>query len=129
MTPEQWAAIKHFHPVEFDSPDVPGSGAAMDFRFVSELDAIREAVGFPLVIHSGFRSQERNAALKDAKPDSAHLRGFAADIGAPLSIQRFALAQAAFARGFRRIGIGSGFVHLDLDPTLPQGVLWLYPAR
>ena len=115
-------------PREFDSPDAPGSGLQMDRQLVTDLDAIRDELG-PLTIQSGVRTAAHNSTLVNAVPDSAHLRGFAVDVSAPTSSTRLALVKAAIARGYRRIGIGKGFVHLDRDPSLPQDVLWLYPAR
>jgi zinc D-Ala-D-Ala carboxypeptidase len=126
VTTFQWTMIKHFKSAEFDSPDMPGSGTVMDFGFVKALDTLREACGFPFVIHSGFRTVAHNAQLSGAVGDSAHLKGMAADIGAATSAMRFKLVQAALAAGFKRIGIGKDFVHLDLDTALPQNVIWLY---
>jgi hypothetical protein len=30
------------------------------------------------------------------------------------------------AHGIKRIGIGKTFIHVDVDDTLPQNVMWLY---
>jgi len=126
MTNTQWGQITHFRASEFDSPDEKGSGGNMDYEFVRKLDTLRELCGFSFVIHSGYRSPGHNAELPDAVPDSAHTQGLAADIGTPTSGMRFALVRHALASGFRRVGIGKTFVHLDMDETKPQDVVWLY---
>ncbi len=68
--------IKHFKSHEFDSADAPGSGDLMNQEFVERLDAIRDAVGMPLAVLSGFRTPAHNVAV-GGEPNSAHLRGYA----------------------------------------------------
>ena len=61
------------------------------------LDDLREAVGFPLEVASGFRCPKRNARVGGAR-DSMHLRGLAADLVWPVSVSdRHALAREALA--------------------------------
>lgn len=56
-----WNRINFFETKEFDSPDQPGSGHEnMQMSFVRTLDSIRETVGFPFVINSGYRTEEHN---------------------------------------------------------------------
>lgn len=129
MTPEQWATIKHFQSEEFDSPDAPGSGLQMDFGFVTRLDTLRDRWGKPIHINSGFRTPAHNAMQPDAKPNSAHLRGKAADCGGLSGLEeaiRFAMLAAYL--GFKRVGISKKgtYVHVDSDDTLPQQVVWFY---
>lgn len=122
-----WSDIKFFRPFEFDSPDAPGSGSKMSLDFVSKLDKLRSATRAPLVIHSGYRTPEHNATVGGVD-SSAHESGHAADIAALSSTARFQIVEAALRIGFRRIGIGNDFVHLDDDLTKPQDVVWLYPS-
>ena len=121
-----WSTVTHFKSFEFDSADAPGSGARMDETFVRLLDALRDACGFPLIVLSGFRTPSHNAAV-DGEPNSAHLRGLAADLKALTSHDRFIIKREAMKLGVNRIGTGTGFVHLDIDRSLPQEVEWLYP--
>jgi len=119
-----WTKIKHFRRDEFDSPDTPGSGDQMQVPFVAVLDGIRQACGFPFLITSGFRTWRHNQSV-GGKVNSAHTRGWAADISMTNSHWRFLLVKTALERGIRRVEIGSNWVHLDMDPELPQEVMFL----
>jgi uncharacterized protein YcbK (DUF882 family) len=117
--------LKYFDLSEFDSPDYPGSGSRMNHEFLDSLDKIREIAGIPFHINSGFRTSAQNKKDKGAL-NSAHLRGLAADIAAPEGFQRFRILQAALLMGVRRIGVGSNFIHLDMDDSLPNPTIWTY---
>lgn len=116
---------KHFRAYEFDSPDSPGSGLMMNQEFVERLDKMRDAMGMPLSVVSGFRTPTHNNAV-GGEPNSAHLRGLAVDFAAIGSSSRASIIIAAVQAGFSRIGIGTSFVHIDTDTSLPQYVFWLY---
>ncbi len=123
-----WASA-YFKYSEFDSPDLPGSGEKMDATFISKLELVREKCGFPLFISSGYRTTNHNQ-LVGGKPDSAHLKGLAADIAIHNSNERYVLIKSAFEVGFRRmevgkLGAGREWVHLDVDSTLPQDVIFM----
>lgn len=123
-----WNEIKYFKPHEFDSPDAPGSGSHMDLSFVHKLDKIRSALGKPMRINSGYRTFNHNKKVGGV-PDSAHTRGLAADIALTSSGMRYALVQLALSVGITRIGIGNTLVHLDMDTTLPDQVIWVYDGK
>lgn len=125
MSPGEWNQIRFFASHEFDSPDEPGSGVHMQFDLVSRLDALRAELGYPLRINSGIRSAAHNTEV-DGVNGSAHVSGFAADIYCRSSRDRLYLLRAAMHLGFHRIGIGTTFIHLDVDPTKPPDVAWLY---
>ena len=126
MIPVWWNDINYFKPWEFDSPGMPGSGAEfMAPEFMQLLDQIRIGVGHALIITSGFRTADHNKKV-GGKSSSAHLSGYAADIKAITSSARHDIVKVAIQHGVRRIGIGGTFVHLDIHPTLPQNVIWLY---
>jgi len=126
-----WADIEFFTPAEFDSPDLIGSGNQIDLRIVQVCDNIRRRYGKPMKINSGVRSVEHNASEGvGGRSNSGHLikdvLGHAADLAIPDSVARLIAIEEAVKAGIKRIGIGRGFIHLDNDESLPQGVCWLY---
>jgi zinc D-Ala-D-Ala carboxypeptidase len=122
-----WDTIVHFSPDEFDSADAPGSGRRMNVEFVKLLDLLRDRIGKPIHISSGFRTEERNQIV-GGKPHSAHTKGCAVDIDCWGSDDRFKIVSWALELGIKRIGIGESFVHLDMDFDKPQDCIWLYPT-
>lgn len=125
MTGDEWNKIQHFEPAEFDSPDKPGTGWMASYELVRRLDDLRSMVNEPIRILSGVRTYSHNAGVGGVD-GSAHVSGLAADIACRTSAQRMKFLAAALSLGFTRIGIGDSFLHLDIDPTKPAGVLWLY---
>ena len=102
-----------------------GDKDSIDQLLVAALRSLERKLRKELTFTSGFRCPGCNAEAGGV-PNSAHLRGLAVDIQAGFSTERFAILAAAFAVGFRRIGVGRNFIHLDVDPSLPQDRLWLY---
>lgn len=125
---KSWEQIKYFKHEEFDSPDLPGSAANMNLEFVEIIDHIRHKCGFPFKITSGYRTEVQNK-LAGGKPNSAHTHGLACDILVPSSRERFKIVEYAIDCEIKRIGIGANFVHLDLDFSKDQEVIWLYPMK
>lgn len=97
----------------------------MNLDFVERLDALRDRCWFPFAISSGYRTAAHNAKVEGVD-GSAHVAGLAADIRVADGRQRIILVREALVMGFGRIGIGHNFVHLDVDPTKPQNVMWVY---
>lgn len=96
----------------------------LDTRLALLLDQMRSVAGIPIIITSGLRTPEENLGT-EGKPNSAHLYGFAADIACTDSASRYKLVKAAFAVGFRRIEVATRHVHVDIDETKDQDVLWV----
>ena len=92
---------------------------------IHKLNKVREALGLPMVVTSGYRCEQHNEAV-GGKENSAHRNGTAADIKCETSSMRFSLVQLALEAGFTRIGIGKDFVHLDVHETLLPMVMWVY---
>ncbi len=115
--------MRHFDIREFDSPDQPGSGVRMKIKFLQLLDAARDEAGIPFRVNSGYRTIEHNAAVGGV-PDSAHTRGWAADIAARTLEQKIRIVRAARSVGFNRFGIYDTFVHLDCDPSKKPDMAW-----
>lgn len=103
----------------------------MDMTFILKLQTLRNLIGKPLVITSGYRCAKHNAEV-GGEPDSAHLYGWAADIQTPDHKFRFnLLLKAVVSAGISRIGFGENFLHLDIgDLKNPKvyasEVIWDY---
>ena len=121
----QTIELRHFALKEFDSPDAPGSGRNMQASFLQQLDRARSESLVPFRISSGYRTPNHNKAV-GGKSESAHMRGYAADIVASNSYERMQIVKALLSVGFNRIGVGRTFVHADADPSLPANVMWDY---
>jgi len=85
-----------------------------------KLDRAREFFGFPIVLTCGYRTPEHNAEIGGV-PDSAHCKGMAADVQAPIDpIMREKLAWAFGAAGFTRVESAPKHFHVDIDMTKPH---------
>lgn len=118
---------------EFDSRDekgerVAGSGQHMQPVFMQKLDVARAMAGIPFVITSGFRTPAHNRRVGGAI-NSAHMRGFAADIAVQNDEQFTKIATACFLAGFRRFGVMKNALHVDCDPQLKSPALWDYNGQ
>ena len=130
VTVDETSEFRYFKLSEFDSPDLKGSGKNMDRKFILLLDKIRDMVGEPLKVNSGFRTPEYNIDLgkrgyKISKT-SPHMKGLAVDFHTPNSSLRYKVLEAAIYNGIKRIGIGKNFIHLDIDSSRGQEVSWHY---
>ena len=117
--------MKYFNYEEFDSPDIQGSGQLMDEKMLSMLDEVREMYGKPISINSGYRTIRHNAKV-GGKSKSSHLKGLAVDIACSTSRDRYNLLEALKSVGFNRIGIAKSFIHVDLDLSKSDNVIWTY---
>ena len=57
---------------------------------------------------------------------NSHVRGLAVDIRVDNSRLRQSLISAALDVGVTRLGIGDGFIHLDIDERKVTHVIWTY---
>lgn len=123
--------MKYFTTSEFDSPDKPGSGSLMSKTIIEMLDDVRGKFGKPIVINSGYRTEEHNAKV-GGKPKtenskgSSHMYGLAVDIKCTNSTDRFHLIYLLQETGFQRIGVAGTFIHVDIDFDKSQEVMWTY---
>ncbi len=88
---------------------------------MDKLQALRDRLGKPLIVNSGYRSPEHNRAVGGAKA-SKHMEGTAFDIA--MANHDPATFEAA-AREVGFLGFGfyprSGFMHIDLGPARTWG--------
>ncbi len=96
----------------------------LDPELVRRLETARAIAGIPFIINSGVRCQWHNTFVGGAA-GSQHLVGKAAHIGIAGSEQRFIVLDAIKGSGFKRIGIASTFIHVDVRPDATPAI-WLY---
>jgi len=121
IAPEQWR-WPNFRPAEFACRGAPGKGSIrIAAPLLDKLQALRIAMGRPMVVTSGYRSAGYNATLPGAASNSTHVQGLAADI----SMGNFLGDEKLFYKQAKLIGFtGFGFypeyrnvfIHLDLGP-------------
>lgn len=108
----------------------------IDEAFMDKLQTLREVVGFPLFVNSGYRSEAYNATLTDSVAHDAHTQGCAVDLGV-MGSQAFVVLRAAMQIGFTGIGMAQKgepskrYVHLDTalpSETAPRPWVWTYNA-
>ena len=116
-TPREGWRWPHFRPAEL-ACRCGGRFCAGEYWhdpvFLDALEAVREAVARPLAVNSGRRCRLHNAAVGGA-PLSLHAHAVAADVSVAGwdGEARAGLLAAARAAGFRGIGYGRSFLHLD----------------
>jgi uncharacterized protein YcbK (DUF882 family) len=85
---------------------------------------LREKVGFPFRITSGYRDATHPAEARKAEPGTGyHCQGIAADIAVSNGFERMNIVHEAIKMGFS-IGVARTFVHVDDRKTTP--VMWTY---
>jgi uncharacterized protein YcbK (DUF882 family) len=91
-----------------------------------KLETLRENLGFPLKISSGFRCEKHNRGLGGAR-ESRHLLGVAFDVGTSrmTAKEKFLLVQEG-TKIFRGVGIYDKHVHLDVRE---EKALWTGKSR
>lgn len=106
-----------------------GSGAlGIDEAALDRLQALRDAIGRPMIIVSGYRSPRHNEAVGGA-PRSQHLQARAFDV-AMRGHDPAAFEAAARAAGFTGFGFypDHGFMHIDIGPARIWGHRWPDPG-
>lgn len=95
-----------------------GCGGLPKHSFMVKLDELREGLGFPLIVSSGFRCPFYNLAVSATGLTGPHTTGLAADI-VIFGNRALKLIVAAVVMGMTGIGVkqkgshSSRFIHLD----------------
>lgn len=120
----------YFSKKEFDCKETGEN--KMDKEFMDELYKLRDIVGFPMVINSGYRSPRHSIERSKGHANGEHTKGRCADIRAD-GPQAYAIIKAVFKHGlkFNRIGVsqkgGGRFIHLGMGSEgLPANTVWSY---
>jgi len=110
----------------------------MDEVFIALLQLARDSYNHPMTITAGWRCREHQLELNPEVPNSSHTRGMAADVRCISSRENYEMAGAFRHGGFTRLGRYFQIVenraqwthiHIDSDPSLPEGVEWVGKAR
>ena len=95
----------------------------MDPEFIHRLDLLRERVGFPMIVTSGYRDITHPAEINKPEP-GYHTKGLAADIKVTNGFERMNIVHEALKLNFGGIGVSKTFIHIDDRKTTP--VMWTY---
>ena len=115
--------MQYFDEEEFNCSCCGQNEMADEFK--QDIDDARHIAEVPFVVTSGYRCKKHNQKVGGSET-SSHLKGIAADIEAENSRDKFKIVEALMAVGFKRIGIGEDFIHVDKDEDKAQSVLWTY---
>lgn len=106
---------KDFYLYEFQCKD-ESQLVKVDSNLVDKLQQLRDRLGIPIIINSGFRTIEHNKKI-GGSTNSQHLSGKAVDVSIlnqKLSIET--IRDLAESVGFTGIGMYDTFIHLDVRP-------------
>lgn len=116
--------VFHFSEKDWQGATPPCHSTDIKDELLDKLEYARCLCGFPFTITSAYRSKDYELS-KGRKGTSAHCLGLAVDIACYDDERRLLLVQNLLRAGFTRIGIGSTFVHADVDKTRKPS-MWTY---
>lgn len=91
---------------------------------MGRVDMAMDLCGFKAIMTCGYRSPSHNSAIGGA-PNSAHCKGLAVDLAAPLGqFEREKLIWALGVVGFKRIELCPRHIHVDTDGSKPTPCCW-----
>lgn len=96
-----------------------GDKLRLNSNLLNMLETAERLAGFDFEITSGFREGD----------ERSHGKGLAVDIACRDSRTRFLVVSTVCRVGFRRVGVYSRHVHVDISPTRANQVLWLGESK
>lgn len=129
-----WSVYPNFTEEEFRCKCGECGEASMDPLFMTKLQNIRNFVGFPITISSGYRCPEYNDAISSSGRAGPHTSGKASDLQVSGG-EALQVIMAALTEGLTGIGLNQRgphlkrFLHLDLlegSPQRPRPWVWTY---
>lgn len=122
---------KYFKCREFDCPCVYCDTTLIHEDLVKGLDKMREMLSRPIYITSGYRCDRyqhnlRVRGYETARGISTHQLGYAADISTGEDTGLY-LEEIARKCGFRAVGVGPKWVHVDTRSDKDRA--WSYQTR
>lgn len=109
---------EHFNLREFQCKCGCGT-VKISSRLVSMLEALRQKLGVPFVITSGYRCPAHNSSASvGSNSTSNHPKGLACDIACPTGYTVEEFTHICLAHGFTGVGAypAQNFVHVDVRP-------------
>jgi uncharacterized protein YcbK (DUF882 family) len=97
-------------------------------NLAQQLQVARDYFGEPMIFSSGYRCLKLNKAVGGVA-NSAHTSGMAVDIEFTSEAHAKKLIEALIKAGFKRIGLGWSFIHVDIDMSKPHPACWLYGSK
>ncbi len=106
----------------------------IDLDLIVELDLLRDVLGFPIIVTSGYRCVNHPDEIKKQSGPGPHTTGLAVDLALSRT-KGFQFMELAFTRkSFTGVGWnqkGSGrFIHVDRCPHIegvrPRSSIWSY---
>lgn len=103
------------------------------FDLIDALQEIRDMLGEPIAISSGYRCEFHNKGV-GGSPTSSHITGWAADInitnknsGYVYRLIKMIYQHGKITRiGYGKMNSGTLVMHVDMDPGKVQNVFWTY---
>jgi zinc D-Ala-D-Ala carboxypeptidase len=92
-------------------------------NFVMLLDDARDIAKVPFIINSGYRTPQHSIEV-GGFADDAHTKGLAVDLKCNDSQTRYSIINALLKVGFCRIGDEEDHIHVDMDATKVQNVIF-----
>jgi len=117
--------VSHFKESEFACKCCGQGGIQQSTR--EKAESARNIAGVPFIINSGYRCPVNQGKLIEAglsELTSSHPKGYAIDVSATESHQRYRILLGLLKAGFNRIEIRGTWLHADDDPDKPPNLIF-----